>query len=320
MLAYIIRKTLQIVPMLLVLSLLVYIGLDLMPGDAVSYLIGPDAMASIDPAKLDEIRARLGLNDPFIVRYWHWLLGVVQGDFGYSLTSGVPVSEILWRRLPATVELSIAALVISTVLGSVLGIISALRQGSPLDSGLTVAGMIGLSIPEFFFGLMLIVVFSLGLGWFPVGGRTSLGSGSLWTQLHQLALPAFALGIAMTAGVMRYARGAMLDAASRPFMTTARAKGAPMWRVNIVHGFRVALTPMVVLIGFRLPTLISGSVVIEQIFQWPGIGSEFLAAVRGHDYPLIMIIALLSTGAMLAASLIIDLVTAVIDPRVRLEK
>lgn len=319
MLIYVIRKVVQIIPMLLALSFLVYLGLELMPGDVVSYMLGPDAMASIDPDQLEALRAQLGLNDPFVVRYLHWLLGVLQGDFGYSLTSGTPVSEIVARRLPATLELAIAALIFSTICGAVLGIISALKKGSFTDNALTILGMVGLSIPEFFFGLVLIVVFGIQLGWLPAGGRISTGDTSWLDHLDNLVLPALALGIAMTAGVMRYSRSSMLDAERRPFMTTARAKGASPMRVNLLHGFRAALTPVVVLIGFRLPTLISGTVVIEQIFQWPGIGSEFLSAVRGQDYPLIMIIALLSTGAVLVASLLVDVLTAAIDPRVRLD-
>lgn len=318
MVAYSIRRIMQILPMLLVLTFLVFLGLELMPGDAVSYMVGPEAMASMDPVKLEELRDSLGLNDPFVVRYGMWLWGIVQGDFGTSLTSGTAVSDLIAVRLSATLELSAAALLISTVIGVTLGIISALRKGSLLDNGLTVAGMLALSIPDFFFGLVLIVIFGLNLGWLPAGGRISPGDINWWDHLDHLLLPALALGLAMTAGVMRYSRSSMLDVQSKAFMMTAKSKGMTLTRANLLHGFRVALTPVMVLIGFRLPTLISGSVVIEQIFQWPGIGSEFLAAVRGQDYPVIMAIALLSTTAVLLASLVVDLLTAVIDPRVRL--
>lgn len=318
MAVYAIRRIMQILPMLLVLTFLVFLGLELMPGDAVSYMVGPDAAASMDPAQLEALRQSLGLNDPLMVRYGSWLWGLVQGDFGTSLTSGNDVSAILAVKLAATLELSFAALIISTVLGITLGILSALTRGSLLDNGLTVGGMLALSIPDFFFGLVLIVTFGLNLGWFPAGGRVSPGDVNWWDHMDHLLLPALALGLAMTAGVMRYSRSSMLDVQSKAFMTTAKSKGMAPTRMNIVHGFRVALTPVMVLIGFRLPTLISGSVVIEQIFQWPGIGSEFLSAVRGQDYPVIMAIALLSTTAVLLASLIVDLLTAVIDPRVRL--
>lgn len=319
MTTYVVRKLLAIIPMLFLLTFLVYAGLELMPGDAATFMVGPDAVASMPPEKLEELRNSLGLNDPFLVRYFAWLLGIFQGDWGYSLTSGTPISEILARKLPATLELSIAALLISTVIGVFFGIISALRKGSLTDNSLTVAGMAGLSVPDFFFGLVLIVVFGINLQWLPSSGRISPGDTSWFSHLDNLIMPALALGIAMTAGVMRYSRSSMLDVQSKAFITTARSKGIPEYRVQLLHGFRVALTPVVVLIGFRLPTLISGSVVIEQIFQWPGIGSEFLSAVRSQNYPLIMMIALFSTAAVLLASLIVDVLTAAIDPRVRLD-
>ena len=144
------------------------------------------------------------------------------------------------------------------------------------------------------------------------------GDDSFWDRIPNLVMPALVLSIMMTAGVMRYARSSMLDALSKDFVRTARSKGMPEWRVNLLHGFRVALTPVIVLIGFRLPVLIGGTVVIEQVFQWPGIGNEFIASVRAQDYPLVMMIALFSVIAVLLASLIVDILTAVIDPRVRL--
>jgi len=318
MLTYIARRLLTLIPMAIAISFLIYLGLELTPGDAVSHMIPPDALSSMDEERLQELRESLGLGRPFLVRYWIWITGVLQGDFGYSLAGGVPISKIFLDRLPATLELSFAALLISTVLGSILGTISALTRGSLTDQSLTVVGMLGVSIPEFFFGLVAILVFALNLGWLPVGGRILPGYDSFWDRLPHLIMPALVLSIMMTAGVMRYARSSMLDALSRDFIRTARSKGMPEWRVNILHGFRVALTPVIVLIGFRLPVLIGGSVIIEQVFQWPGIGKEFVAAVRSQDYPLVMMVALFSVLAVLIASLIVDLLTAIIDPRVRL--
>ncbi|MCP4385995.1 MAG: ABC transporter permease [Hyphomicrobiales bacterium] len=318
MLTYIIRRVMILVPMLLIISFLVYLGLELTPGDAVSHMISPEISGQISAEKYEEMREALGLNKTFIERYGIWLGNAVQGNFGYSLSGGVPISEIVLDRLPATLELSIAALLISTLLGCTLGVISALKRGSATDSGLTVVGMFGVSIPEFFFGLVAILVFALHLSWLPVGGRLMPGYETFFDRLPHLVLPALVLSLMMTAGVMRYSRSSMLDSLSKEFIRTARAKGLPEWRINFIHGFRVALTPVIVLIGFRLPTLVGGSVIIEQVFQWPGIGAEFIAAVRGADYPLVMMIALFSVFAMLAASLIIDVLTALIDPRVRL--
>lgn len=318
MLTFIIRRLLITLPMVVVISFLVYLGLELTPGDAVSHMISPDLANTISDEQMEALREALGLNKSFIERYWIWLTHVVQGDFGHSLAGGVAISKIVLDRLPATLELSVFALVFSTLIGCVLGLISALKRGSVTDSALTVVGMFGVSIPEFFFGLVAILIFALNLGWLPVGGRLMPQYDSYWDHVPNIILPGIVLSLMMTAGVMRYSRSAMLDSLSREFIRTARAKGLPQWRINIIHAFRVALTPVVVLIGFRLPTLIGGSVIIEAVFQWPGVGSEFISAVRGSDYPLVMSIALLSVVAVLMASLIVDVLTALIDPRVRL--
>lgn len=318
MFTYSIRKLLVLIPMLLVISFLIYGGLELMPGDAVSFIAGPEAMANMSPEKLDALREALGLNKPFLIRYLNWLGGVLRGNFGYSLTSGTPIAQIVKVKLAATLELSFAALCISSFLGCLLGIFSALRKGSFADTILTVAGMLGLSIPEFFFGLCSLLFFAINNSIFPIGGRLTAGNGTVTDRLYHLILPALVMGLAMSAGVMRYARSSMLDSINKDYIKTARSKGLPEWRVNLIHGFRTALTPIIVLIGFRLPTLIGGSVVIEQVFQWPGVGSEFIAAVRGQNYPLVMMIALLSVTAVLLASFLVDLLTAILDPRVRL--
>ncbi len=319
MLTFVIRRLLVVLPMLFFISFLVYLGLELTPGDAVSHMINPDLANSISEQQLLQLRQNFGLDKPFIERYGIWISNVLQGDFGHSLAGGVPIADIVFDRLPATLELSFVAIVFSSLFGCVLGIFSALRQGSWSDSSLSVVGMLGISIPEFFFGLVALLLFALQLNWLPVGGRLLPGYEGLWDRLPHIILPGLVLSLMMTAGVMRYSRSAMLDSLSREFIKTARAKGLPQWRIILVHGFRVALTPVIVLIGFRLPTLIGGSVIIEQVFQWPGIGNEFIAAVRGQDYPLVMMIALFSVLAVLIASLIIDLLTALVDPRIRLD-
>ena len=318
-LQYVLKKLLLMIPMVLVITFLIYWGLDLTPGDPISYMFSPDQLANIDPQKLAEMRELYGLNDPFFLRYLKWLWQLLQGNFGYSITNGVAIKDLLAQLFPATLELSLAALFISTILGSVLGILSALKKGSLGDNLLTVAGMIGVSIPQFFFGMVCIVVVALNLGWLPIGGRTAPGMTGAFAHLKFLILPASVLGISLTAGVMRYARSSMLDTMNKDYIKTARAKGLPEWRVNLVHGFRVSLTPVVVLIGFRLPTLIGGSVVIETIFQWPGIGNAFKTAVTGQNYPLVMMIALFSVLAVLMASFLVDILTAILDPRVKLE-
>jgi len=317
---YIIQRLFIFFPMLLVISFLVYLGLELAPGDAVSHMISPELASTITAEQLNAMREAYGLNQSFLKRYWLWLISMIQGDMGYSMAGGVAISEIMAKTIPATLELSIVALIFSTIIGCSLGVISALKRGSGTDNSLTVAGMAGVSIPEFFFGLVAILLFAIELRWLPVGGRLLPHYETVWDRIPNIVLPSMVLALMMTAGAMRYARSSMLDVLAREFITTARSKGMPEWRINILHGFRVALTPVVVLIGFRLPLLIGGSTIIEQVYQWPGIGSMFIRSVRASDYPLVMTISLMYVFVVLTASLIIDVLTALIDPRVRLGK
>ena len=179
--------------------------------------------------------------------------------------------------------------------------------------------MIGVSIPQFFFGMVAILIFALNLGWLPVGGRTAPGVVNFMDRIEYLILPSLVLGLSLTAGVMRYARTSMLNTMNKEYIKTARSKGIPEWKVNLVHGFRVSLTPVIVLVGFRLPTLIAGSVVIESIFQWPGVGNVFNTAIRSANYNLVMVVALMFVAMVLIASTLVDILTAILDPRVKLE-
>lgn len=319
MFKYTVKKILGMIPMLLIITFIIYFLLDLTPGDPVSHLMDPEAIARLTPEKLAALKEAYGLNDPFVVRYFKWLGQLLQGNFGYSSSSGVPVIQIIKEALPATLELSGAALLISTVLGSVLGVVGAIKRGSIGDNVLTVAGMIGVSIPQFFFGMVAILIFALNLGWLPVGGRMAPGMEGFMDRIPYLILPATVLGLSLTAGVMRYARTSMLNTMNKEYIRTARSKGIPEWRVNIVHGFRVSLTPVIVLVGFRLPTLIAGSVVIESIFQWPGVGNVFNTAIRAANYNLVMVVALMFVAMVLIASTLVDILTAILDPRVKLE-
>jgi peptide/nickel transport system permease protein len=318
MINFIIRKILALIPMLIVISFLIFLGVELMPGDAVDFMISPEALSTVSPAELEALRDELGLNDPFIVRYFIWLVNILRGDFGYSLQSGVPVSKLMANTLPATLELTVAALLISTLLGSLLGVVSALRKGSIADNVLTVAGMIGVAIPQFLFGLVMIVVFVFNLEWLPVGGRMTPGRELFFQRMEYLVLPAVVLGLALTAGVMRYSRASMLDSLNKDYIKTARSKGLKEWRINLIHGLRVAMTPVAVLIGFRLPMLIGGAVVIEQVFQWQGVGQLFVMAVRSQNTPIIMMIAFFSVLMVLVSSILVDIVTAILDPRIKL--
>lgn len=316
--AYIVRRVLYLIPMMLVISFLVYLGLEAMPGDAVDYMISPDALSTMDSAQLDRVRAALGLDQPFIVRYFRWVGSLLQGNFGYSLQSGVPVSTLLANALPATVELSVVALLVSSLVGGLLGVASALKKGGSLDVALSAIGMIGVAVPQFLFGLICIIVFSFNLHWLPVGGRMAHDGQTFFERLPYLVMPATVLGLSMLAGVMRYSRASMLDSLNRDFVKTARSKGLPEWRINLIHGLRTAMVPVVVLIGFRLPMLIGGAVVIEQVFQWPGVGVLFLQAVSSQNAPVVMMIGFATALFVLISSLLVDVMTAILDPRVQL--
>lgn len=315
---YIIRKVLTLIPMMLVISFLIYLGMELMPGDAIDFLIPPDALSTMSPEQLNAMREALGLNDPFFLRYLKWLAGMLHGDFGYSLQSGVPVITLMKNHLPATIELTFTALVMSSVFGILLGVICALKKGTLLDQILSVLGMIGVAIPQFLLGLIFIDAFALHMGILPVGGRMAYAGQSFLQRLPNLIMPATVLGFSLTAGVMRYGRSSMLDSMGHDYMKTARSKGLPEWRVNLLHGLRAAMTPVVVLVGFRLPMLIGGAVVVEEVFQWPGIGGLFVSAVRSQNTPLVMIIGFFSVLMVLVASIIVDIITAMLDPRIKL--
>lgn len=320
MFKYTLKKILGMIPMLFIITFIIYFLLDLTPGDPVSHLMDPEALARLSEEQLIALRQAYGLDDGFIIRYFKWLGQLLQGNLGYSSSSGVPVIDIIKDTLPATLELSGAALIISTILGSILGVLGAIRRGTIEDNIMTVAGMVGVSIPQFFFGMVAILIFALNLQILPVGGRMAPGMEGFMDRIEYLILPATVLGLSMTAGVMRYSRTSMLNTMNKEYIKTARSKGLPEWRVNLVHGFRVALTPVIVLVGFRLPTLIAGSVVIESIFQWPGVGNVFNTAIRAANYNLIMIIALMFVAMVLVASTLVDIFTAILDPRVKLEK
>lgn len=314
---YILKRLSVFIPMVLIMSFLIYGGIELAPGDYVTKMIPADTLAQMTEEEVEAIRVAYGLDQSFVIRYFKWLWQVLQGNWGTSMASGVPVKDIIMQKLPITLELTLSGLAISAVLGCVLGIVSALHRGQLADQVLTFAGIVGLSIPQFFFGVVAILIFALNLKWLPAGGRTTPDMVHWWEHLRYLVLPALVLGITQTASVMRYARSSMLESMNKDYVKTARSKGLPEWKVNLVHGFRVSMMPVVVLLGLRIPFLISSAVVIENVFQWPGIGPVFKEAVAGSNYPLVMMIALIMVVLVLVISLVLDILTRVLDPRVK---
>ena len=314
---FILKRISTFIPMVLIMSFLIYGGIEMAPGDYISKIISPDALMQMTPEQLEAARVAYGLDQPFVVRYLKWLWLLLQGNWGTSMTSGVPVKDIIMEKLPITMELMLTGLVISAILGCIFGIVSALNRGHMIDQVLTFTGIVGLSIPQFFFAVLAILVFALKLEWLPAGGRTTMEMVYWWEHLEYLILPGLVLGITQTASVMRYARASMLESMNKDYVKTARSKGLPEWKVNLKHGFRVSMMPVVVLLGLRIPHMISSAVVLENVFQWPGLGKVFKDAVSVQNYPLVMMIALIMVVMVLIISLFLDIMTRVLDPRVK---
>ena len=317
MLKYFITRLLLLVPMILLINFLVFLALEMTPGDPVTAMFSPEMMATVSDADMEALRESLGLNDPFFIRYAKWLGRFVRGDMGYSMITGRPISEIIYSLLPATIRLALAALLISTIAGLLFGIICSIKQNTWIDYFFSVFGVIGVSVPEFFIGIILIMIFAINLGWLPAQGRTDIGL-NVFQSLRYLILPAISLGFVLTAALTRYTRNSMLDVLNQNYVKTARAKGLPEWKVYFKHGFRNSLMPISVLICVRLPIIISGSVIIEQVFGYAGIGTRLLHAINNNDYQLVLVIIFMMSVVSLLASMLIDIITAMLDPRVRI--
>lgn len=317
MLKYFVRRLLAIIPKLLAISIIIFIALQFVPGDPLAYRLGPEQYARMSKEQLEAMRESMGLNDPAVVRYFTWLFQLLQGNMGYSLFGGGKISDLLMTRLPATLELMALGLGVASLLGILFGFVSALKRNTPVDYTLTALGMLGVSIPEFFFGLSAIVIFSLKLGWLPPGGRFAVGQTGFIDRIPYLVMPVMVLGISFIATLMRYTRGSMLDTMNKDFVKAARSKGLSETRVNFMHAFRNALIPVMIVLANRIPMLISGTVVIESVFNYPGMGTLILDAVSGGDMPVVMIAVLLVAVAILFSSFLIDILSALLDPRIR---
>ena len=298
------------------ISALIFFASRLSPIDPILAMIPPD-MAS-DSANLAQLREELGLNDHIILQYLTWLKNIATGDFGYSLQSGQQISEILALRMPATLELVLTALILSTILALTLGLFAGAKKGGIADKLSRVLGVVGIAIPDFFIGLALLNVFAYRVSWLPSGNRVAPGQITFWERFPNYILPVATLTIAMLAVLIRYTRNSVLDTLNRDFVKTARSKGVPEWRVLYSHVFRNSLGPVMVLLAFRLPLLVGGSILVETVFQWPGIGTTIIAAVTASDYPVIMVVSMLIAMVILVASFLVDIVKSILDPRVRL--
>ena len=306
-------------PLIFGITVINYGVFALAPGDPVSALISPEEFRNLTRADLDARREALGLNQPAVVRYAIWLREALRGNLGNSILFRQPVVELIGAGLKNTIGLVGLALLFSTIGGIVLGIISALRPYSLVDYVLTGFAFSGTAMPGFFLGLLLIYVVALKWHLLPTGGISSPGVSTYGDYLEHLILPVSALTYETLAGLMRYTRSSMLEVLHQEYVTTARAKGLREAAVLLRHALRNALLPVITIVGLRIPALVGGSILIETIFNYPGIGLTMIRATRGLDYPLLMGGVLITAVVVLISNLVADLAYALADPRIRYE-
>jgi peptide/nickel transport system permease protein len=313
---YFARRLLIAIPILFGITVLVFTFVALAPGDPVDAYLRPE-MAGNQQLR-QQMSHQLGLDQPLPVRYLAWLGQAVQGNLGYSVVSGEPVSNIVWNGLLASGSLMLTALLLGVVVGIPLGVISAIRQYSWLDFQLTGFAFLGISTPSFLAGIGGLYIFGLILGIFPIGGMQTAGKPfSIPDFLAHLALPAMIIGFGYVAIFMRYTRSAMLEVIHSPFVTTAESKGLPNHVVVVRHALRNALIPILSVLGVLLPEMVGAAAITETVFTWPGLGLRVVEAANGRDFPVIMGIALIFAIVVLWANLLTDVAYAVADPRIR---
>ena len=299
------------VPVAFLASVILFVLLKLTPGDPVLIILGERATAE----NYQALRHDLGLDDPLPIQYLHWVGHVAQGDLGKSIRSGTPVRDEIVDRLPATFQLGIAALLLGLVIAFPLGILSAVFRRSALGFVATAFSQIGVSLPGFFFGLILIYVFALQLRWFPPGSYTPFGDNPLeW--LRRLILPALTLSLFIAATQTRFIRSGLLDTLHQDYIRTARAKGFTEWAVLVRHALRNALIPSVTLLGLQIGFILEGAFIVESIFAWPGIGRLGFQALGARDYPTVQAVVLLAVFLFLVANLLVDIAYGYLDPRI----
>lgn len=311
MTGYAVRRTLQAVVVLFGVSVLVFAIVHLVPGDPIRLALG----TRFDPKTYAELRHRSGLDQPIVEQFFTWLGNALSGDLGVSFQSGQPVSQLISQRLPATLSLAAASLVVAILIAVPLGLVSALRPRSPLDYAATTLSQAGISVPEFWLGIMLILVVSAKLNWLPSAGYVSPAQ-SVSGWLSHLILPAIAAGVSSGAILTRFIRSSVLESLGQDYTQTARSKGLRERTVIRRHVVRNALVPVVTVTGVQLAYLLSGVVVVEIVFAYPGLGLLSLQAVESRDYPVLQGAVLLFAAFFLAVNLAVDLLYARLDPRI----
>ena len=307
---------LQAIPLLIGISLAGFVLLRLAPGGPMAVYAQNPNMTEADMRRIEKI---LGLDQPVHLQYLKWAAGMASGELGFSYRTGRPVGEIISERVPATLQLMGVAYVIAVVLGLFTGIVSAIRRRSLFDYFATTTAMIGLSVPTFWFGLIVILVFAGGLRWIPSGGMATLGMPfSLWDRFIHLIGPAAVLGLWMTATWSRYARSSVLEVVGQDYIRTAHAKGLRGRTILLRHTLRNALIPLITLAGLEFRNLFGGALVTETVFSWPGVGRLYLDSLNYQDYSVILGLLLVTSVMVILGSLLADVLYAVADPRIRL--
>jgi len=307
---YIMRRLLLLPVIALGVSILVFLVLHLVPGNPAQVIAGPDA----PPATVKQIEHELGLDRPLPEQYWNYLNRVLHGDLGRSLRSKRPVTSDIRDALPNTLVLAALAAVVTPLLAIPLGMLAATRQGTPADTAVTFFSTIGITMPVFAVGLLLIFFFGIRLGWLPISG---IGD-TLWSPdgLKHAILPAITLSLGSIAVVTRLSRSALLEVLNQDYIRTARAKGLREGSVILRHGFKNALLPVITVYGLQIGGLLSGAVVTETVFAWPGIGRLALSAIQGRDFPVVQGVLLVVAAVFVLVNLLVDLLYALVDPRI----
>ncbi|MFN7950116.1 MAG: nickel ABC transporter permease [bacterium] len=302
--SFVLRRLATSIPVVVGVVTLVFALIHLVPGDPVDAMLGETAM----PAQRDELRKALGLDRPILVQYAHFVGGLARGDLGTSFRRATPVSELLAERYPATFQLTLAAMIVATLVAMPLGVLAALRARSWIDHGSSAVALLGVSIPNFWLGPMLILLFAIRLDWLPVSGRDGLAN---------LVLPALTLGLGLTGILTRMTRSSLLETLSEDYIRTAKAKGLSPAVIVWKHAMRNALIPIVTLMALQFGALLAGSVITETIFSWPGVGKLLLEGIRARDYPVVQGVVLTIALTYVAVNLLTDLVYAWVNPGIR---
>ncbi|GAF63439.1 dipeptide ABC transporter permease protein [Bacillus sp. TS-2] len=311
---FIMKRLFIAIPVLFGITIFNFFIINLAPGNPAEMYINP----SLSQGDIDQRMESMGLNDPFWVQYFRWLLAIIQFDFGYSLASYQPVIEVVAERIGPTLLLMFASLIIAYTIAIPIGVISAVKQYSWMDYFFTSFSFLGVSIPNFFLGIMGIFVFALTFQILPTGGMYSLGSNQGFGELMKhIILPASVLGTAIAGNMVRYVRSSILEVLGQDYLRTARAKGLHEWVVIVKHALRNGLIPIITIIGLDIPVLFGGAVITEQVFQWPGMGQLMIQSIGSRDYSTLMALNLLIAVVVLSVNTITDMLYAVVDPRIK---